>query len=141
MDEQRLVEDLNGDLAGALGAIIQRITYAAKTTSRSGRRLAEFFLSGLASKQVHAQVLAKRIVTLGGQPTTIPRAVPEANTNRQMLEALLTTLRQAVDDFTEHTRQAEEYSDKALATELGNMMREETVQVARTERILRDWAL
>ncbi len=136
-----LIQDLNGDLSGTLGAIIQRLTYAAKTTSRYGRRLTEFFLSGIASEQVHAQVLAKRIVTLGGEPTTVPRAVPQANTNREMLEALLAALTQAVHDFTEHMKEAEEYSNRALAVELGDMIREERVQAARTQRILRDWHL
>jgi bacterioferritin len=139
--KETLIQDLNGDLAGMLGAIIQRLTYAAKTTSRYGRRLTEFFLSGVASEQVHAQVLAKRIVTLGGEPTTVPRAVPQADTNSEMLEALLASMRQAVEDLTQHMQQAEEYSDRALAVELGDMIREEKVQADRTERILRDWQL
>ncbi len=139
--KETLIQDLNGDLAGLLGVIIQRITYAAKTTSRYGRRLTEFLLSGIASEQVHAQVLAKRIVTLGGEPTTVPRAVPQAATNREMLEALLANLRQVVNDFSEHMKQAEKHSDKALALELGDMVREERVQAARTERILDAWHL
>ena len=139
--KEALIQDLNGDLAGTLGAIIQRLTYAAKTTSRYGRRLTEFFLSGIAGEQGHAQVLAKRIVTMGGEPTTVPRAVPHATTNREMLEALLASIGQATDDLTEHMQQAEGYSDKALAIELGDMIREERIQAARTERILRDWQL
>jgi len=138
---QGLIQDLNGDLAGVLGSIIERLTYASKTTGRHGRRLTEFFLSGVASEQGHAQVLAKRIVALGGEPTTVPRGVPVANTNREMLEALLGSLRQAADDFTEHAKEAEGYSDWALAGELEDMIREEKVEAARTERVLHDWRL
>jgi len=119
-----LIQDLNGDLAGVLGAIIQRLTYASKTTGRHGRRLTEFFLSGVASEQGHAQVLAKRIVALGGEPTTVPRAMPVANTNREIVEALLGSLRQAVEDLTEHAKEAEEHSDWALAGEMEDMIRE-----------------
>ena len=136
-----LIQDLNGDLAGVLGSIIERLTYAAKTRGRHGRRLTEFFLSGIASEQVHAQVLAKRIVALGGEPTTVPRAVPVANTNREMVDALLGSLRQAVEDLTEHAEEAEEHSDWAFAGELEDMIREEKVEAARTERVLRDWRL
>jgi len=141
LNKLALIQDLNGDLAGVLGAIIQRLTYAAKTTSRYGRRLTEFFLSGIAGEQVHAQVLAKRIVALGGEPTTVPRAVPVARTDREMLEALLDSLTQAVDDLTEHVQEAEEYSDWALAGDLEDMIRDEKVEAARTERMLRDWRL
>jgi bacterioferritin len=136
---EALIENLNGDLAGALGAMIQRITYASKTTSRFGRRLAEFFLSGLPIEQGHAQVLARLIVALGGEPTTVPRAIPRAETNREMLEALLATERQAIADLTGHMKDAEEYSEKTVAVDLGDMIREQTTQAERTERILRDW--
>ena len=141
MDKLTLIENLNGDLAGALGAIIQRITYAAKTTDRYGQRLTEYLLSGIPGEQVHAQILAKRIVALGGEPTTVARGVPQANTNQEMLEAVLVTENDAIHDFTQHQREAEEYSDRTLAAKLGDMIRQERVEAARTERILNDWAI
>ena len=141
MDKLKLIENLNGDLAGALGAIIQRLTYAAKTTNRYGQRLTEYFLSGIPGEQAHAQVLAKRIVALGGEPTTVARGVPQANTNQEMLEAVLATENDAIHDFTQHQREAEEYSDKMLATKLGDMIRQERVHAAQTERLLRDWPI
>ncbi len=141
IDKLRLIENLNGDLAGALGAIIQRITYAAKTTDRYGQRLTEYLLSGIPGEQVHAQILAKRIVALGGEPTTVARGVPQANTNQEMLEAVLATENDAIHDFTQHQREAEEYSDRTLAAKLGDMIRQERVEAARTERILSDWAI
>jgi len=139
--QEALIQDLNGDLAGVLGAIIQRLTYAAKATSRYGRRLTEFFLSGIPTEQGHAQVLAKRIVALGGEPTTVPRAVPVADTNREMLEALLGSLRQAIGDYTERVRDAFEHSNRALGRELEDMLRDEKVEAARTERLLSSWRL
>ena len=141
MDKLKLIEDLNGDLAGVLGAIIQRLTYAARTTNRYGQRLTEYFLAGIPGEQVHAQILAKRIVALGGEPTTVPRGARQANTNREMLEAVLATENDAIHDLTQHQRQAEAYGDRTLATELGDMIREERVQAARTERLLRDWPI
>lgn len=139
--KEALIQDLNGDLAGVLGAIIQRLAYAAKATSRYGLRLTEFFLSGIPNEQAHAQVLVKRIVALGGEPTTVPRAVPVANTNGEMLEALLGSLRQAIGDYTERVREAYEHSNRALARELEDMLREEKVEAARTERLLSSWRL
>lgn len=141
LDNLKLIEDLNADLAGTLGAIIQRVTYAAKTTDRYGQRLTQHLLAGIPTEQAHALALAKRITALGGEPTTVPRGVPQADTNRQMMEAVLSTENDAIRDFTEHQREAEEQSDQALARELGDMIRHERRQAARTERILRDWPI
>jgi bacterioferritin len=141
LDELKLIEDLNADLAGALGAIIQRVTYAAKTTDRYGQRLTHHLLAGIPAKQAHALALAKRVTALGGEPTTVARGVPQAGTNRQMMEAVLGAENDAIRDFTQHQREAEEYSDNALARELGDMIRQERRQAARTERILRDWPI
>ncbi len=140
-DNRTLIEDLDDDLAGALRAIIQLIIYAAKAKGRYGQRLTQFFLAGIPDQQAHAQFLAKVIVVLGGDPTTLPRAVPRASTNREMLEAVLATQRQTVQDYGERVREAREFGHQALAKKLEEMLREEDVHAARTERILRDWRL
>jgi bacterioferritin len=139
MDKQDLIEKLNEDLAGELGAIIQYITYAAKATGPYRPQLAAFFLTEVADEQLHAQYLANKIVALGGEPTATPRAVPAAATNREMLEAVLEAERQAAGDYTERARQAEAYGDKGLAVQLEDMVRDESGHSEETERILRDW--
>ena len=48
MDKQTLIDNLNKDLAGELGAIIQYITYAAKATGPYRPQLAAFFLQEVA---------------------------------------------------------------------------------------------
>lgn len=88
MNKKKLVENLNQDLAGELGAIIQYITYAAKVTGPYRPQLTAFFLEEVPDEQMHAQYLANKIVALGGEPTTTPRPVPEAATNREMVEAV-----------------------------------------------------
>jgi bacterioferritin len=140
-DNLTLIENLNRDLAGALRAIIQLIIYAAKARGRYGQRLTQFLLAGIPDEQAHAQFLAKEIVVLGGEPTTLPRAVPRASANRELSEGVLATQRQAVQDYGERVRQARELGHQALAKTLEDMVREEDVHAARTERILRDWRL
>src|SRR5574342_478747 len=85
---RKLVDHLNEDLAGELGAIIKYLPYAAKATGPYRPQLAQFFLAEVADEQLHAQFLANKIVALGGEPATQPRAVPAAKTNRAMLEAV-----------------------------------------------------
>lgn len=141
MNKQTLIDKLNEDLAGELGAIIQYITYAAKATGPYRPQLVNFFLAEVADEQMHAQFLANKIVALGGEPAVTPRPVPEAGTNRAMLEAVLDAERQATADYTERARQADAYGDKGLAVQLEDMVRDESGHSEETERILRDWPI
>jgi bacterioferritin len=141
MQKQQLIEHLNEDLAGELGAIIQYLTYAAKATGPYRPQLAQFFLAEIADEQLHAQYLANKIVALSGEPTTSPRPVPAAKTNREMLEQVLLAERQAVKDYTQRAKEAEEFGDKGMAVQLEDMVRDESTHSEETERILRDWPL
>ncbi len=141
MDKKKLIENLNYDLAGELGAIIQYITYAARATGPYRPQLAQFFLAEVPDEQAHAQFLAHKIVALGGEPATKPRPVPEAKNNREMLQAVLEAERQALKDYTQRAKEAEAFGDKGLAVQLEDMVRDESGHAEETERILRDWPL
>jgi bacterioferritin len=139
MKKQQIIDGLNEDLAGELGAIIQYLTYAAKATGPYRPQLSQFFLAEVADEQLHARFLANKIVALGGEPTTKPRPVPAASTNRAMLEAVLAAERQAVQDYTKRAQQADAFGDKGLVVQLEDMVRDESGHSEETERILRDW--
>ncbi len=141
MDKKTLIENLNRDLAGELGAIIQYLTYAAKASGPFRPQLSQFFLAEVADEQLHAQFLANKIIALGGEPTTIPRAVPIARTNREMLEAVLEAEQQACADYTRRALEAEELGDKGLVVQLEDMVRDESGHAEETQRILKDWPL
>lgn len=141
MNKQALIDRLNEDLAGELGAIIQYLIYAAKASGPFRPQLSQFFLAEVADEQLHAQFLANKIVALGGEPTTKPRAVPAARTNREMLEAVLAAERQATKDYTQRAKEAEEIGDKGLMVQLEDMVLDESGHSEETERILRDWPL
>lgn len=141
MEKKEIIERLNEDLAGELGAIIQYLTYSAKATGPYRPQLAEFFLAEVADEQLHAQFLANKIVALGGEPTTKPRPVPAARGNQEMLEAILAAERQAVADYTKRAMEAEAFGDKGLVVQLEDMVRDESTHAEETERILRDWPL
>lgn len=141
MDKQTLIDHLNEDLAGELGAIIQYLTYAAKATGPFRPQLSQFFLTEVADEQLHAQFLANKIVALGGEPTTTPRPVPPAATNREMLQAVLAAETQAKNDYTKRAEEADAYGDKGLVVQLEDMVRDESGHSEETERILRDWPL
>src|SRR3954463_4305222 len=78
-DRQALVEGLNHDLAGEYQAILMYIHYSAKLTGPYRRELRALFQAEIGDEQGHAQFLADKIAALGGEPTTEPRAVPDAD--------------------------------------------------------------
>lgn len=141
MDKQTLINHLNEDLAGELGAIIQYLIYAAKVNGPYRPQLSQFFLAEVVDEQGHAQFLANKIVALGGEPITQPRPVPEAHSNHDMVEAVLAAEQQAVEDYTQRVKEAEEYGDKGLVVQLEDMVRDESTHSEETERLLRDWPL
>lgn len=141
MDKETLIKHLNEDLAGEISAIVQYITYAAKATGPYRPQLVQFFLEEVADEQQHAQYLANKIVAFGGEPTTTPREVPKAKTNQEMLEAVLKAEKQAIKDYTQRAKEADEFGDKGLAVQLEDMVRDESSHSEETERILRDWPL
>ena len=141
MDKQTLINHLNQDLAGELGAIIQYLTYAAKASGPYRPQLVQFFMAEVPDEQAHAQFLANKIVALGGEPTTQPRPVPTARNNREMMEAVLAAEKQAVKDYAQRAQEAEQYGDKGLQVQLEDMVLDESGHAEETERMLKDWPL
>jgi bacterioferritin len=141
MNKQEMIDALNEDLSGELGAIIQYITYAAKTTGPYRPQLSAFFLQEVPDEQTHAQYLANKIVALGGEPTTKAREVPAANSNRDMVEAVLKAETRAVSDYTNRAKQAEAFGDKGMVVQLEDIVNDETGHKEETERLLRDWPI
>lgn len=141
MNKQTMIDHLNEDLAGELSAIIQYLTYAAKVNGPYRPQLSQFFLTEVADEQLHAQFLANKVVALGGEPTTQPRPVAVAHTNREMVEAVLAAELRAVKDYTQRAKEAEELGDKGLVVQLEDIVRDESTHSEETERLLRDWPL
>ena len=127
-------------------ALLQRVsgasvTIAGKTVGSIGRGLVVLVGVAGGDSEEDAQYLANKIVALGGEPTTTARPVPEANTNREMLQAVLAAELQAGKDYTQRALEAEEYGDKGLVVQLEDMVRDESGHSEETERMLRDWPL
>lgn len=141
MDKKKLIDALNDDLAGELSAIIQYLTYAAKANGPYRPQLTAFFLAEVPDETLHAQYLANKIVALGGEPVTTPRAVAPAKHNKDMLERVLEAEKRAMDGYTARAKQAEEYGDKGLQVQLEDMVRDESGHYEETERMLREWPL
>jgi bacterioferritin len=139
MSKEDLIKALNEDLAGEYQAIIMYATYAASVTGPHRPMLKQFFAAEIPEELTHAQFLAAKISSLGGAPTTTPKAVPQTTDPRQMLQHVLDAERQAIVDYKKRAEQAAELGEKGLATHLETIVEDETSHFEETEKILRGW--
>jgi bacterioferritin len=139
MNKQDLIKALNADLAGEYQAILMYVTYAAAVTGPHRPMLKQFFAAEIPEELAHAQFLAEKVASLGGQPVTEPRSVPAAKDARQMLENVLAAEKQAIADYKQRAEQAAELGDKGLSTHLETIVEDETEHYEETEKILRGW--
>ena len=138
-NRQALLDGLNHDLAGEYQAIVMYTHYSAKMTGPYRRELRALFQLEIADELGHAQFLADKIATLGGEPTTKPRAVPNADEPREMLELVLAAEKQAITDYDERIRQADLFGDVGLKVNLENQVADETRHMEEIERTLAGW--
>lgn len=141
MDKEQLIAALNEDLAGEMGAVLQYLAYSAKVTGPYRPQLRQFFQEEIPDELGHAQFLADKIMALGGEPTTEPRPVPAAATNREMLQRVLEAEERAIADYSQRAEQAEAYGDKGLQVRLEDIVADETGHFEETKRILEEWPL
>jgi bacterioferritin len=136
---QALLKGLNHDLAGEYQAILMYTCYSAKLTGPYRRELRALFQAEIVDEQSHAQFLADKIASLGGEPTTEARAVPHADRPREMLECALAAEKQAIADYHERIRQAETVGDLGLRVHLETQVADETRHKEEIERVLVGW--
>lgn len=136
---ETLLEGLNEDLAGELQAVIMYLHYSAALTGPYRKELRALFQAEIGDELGHAQFLSDKIAALGGQPTTTPRSVPDAQTPREMLLNVLEAERQAISDYKRRVEQAETFGDVGLKVSLENQVTDETRHKEEVERILEGW--
>jgi bacterioferritin len=138
-DLKALIDGLNEDLAAEYQAVILYRTYAALVTGPNRQELREFFESEIPDELGHAALLADKIVSLGGTPTTQAAPVPTASDNRQMLENALQGEVDTIERYTRRIQQAEEAGELAIKLQLENLIVDESNHRDTIRRMLMDW--
>ena len=137
MLKEQLIEGLNVDLANEYQAVITYITYAATVTGIYREEMKEFFMREVPDELRHAELLANKIAALGGQPTTVPIAVPHANSLKEMLTNILRAEEDTIARYKQRRDQAEAYGDYGLVNDLEEFISDETRHKEAVEMILR----
>jgi len=139
VDRQAFLDALNSDLAHEYSAIIQYTQYSAKVRGPWRTELKTFFQAEIPDEQLHAQYLADKIAAMGGNPTTQPTPVRNADSAEDMLKAVRDAEGDAVRRYTERAQQAEALGEIAIKVQLENFIADEQNHMQEVNQILAEW--
>jgi bacterioferritin len=138
--QEQFLEGLNTDLAHEFSAVILYRTYASQVQGQWRMELRQFFEQEIPDELGHAQILADKIVALGGTPTTVPAPVKPAKDPTEMLRNALDDEIETIDRYVKRRRQAEQLGHYGLAVEFDDLIRDETTHRDEIQMILRRWS-
>lgn len=137
--KEELIEGLNTDLGFEYAAIITYRTYASQIQGQTRVELRGFFESEIPDELNHAQILADKIVALGGTPVTEAKPVKSATNPKEMLENALQDEKDTIERYVERRKQAEEVGEPGLAVDLDDLISDETRHRDEINMILKRW--
>jgi len=134
-----LIDGLNEDLAHEYAAVIQYRTYASAVTGPYRQELRQFFATEIADELGHAQLLADKIVSLGGRPALQAAPVRYTDEPRQMLEYSLEDEVATIERYIQRREQAEQAGEVGLAVDLDDVIADETKHRDELRLMLKRW--
>ncbi|MBI2845504.1 MAG: ferritin-like domain-containing protein [Chloroflexi bacterium] len=136
MTKEKLIEGLNHDLAAEYRAIFQYLQQSFLLKGLGRIPFSEYLSKEAQGEMRHVEFLAEKIVSLGGMPTITPLPVKVGKDLREMLQNDLEAEREAIADYKERAKQAEEFGDIGLQVELENLLAEETHHLEELQKLL-----
>jgi len=137
--KEELLRGLNEDLANEYQAVIMYTSYAAMASGIHRPLLKAFFEEEIPDELKHAQFLSNKITALGGEPTTTPVKFSLATESRGMLEQVLDAETNTIKRYVDRRKQAEEFGDLGLATDLDDIISDETRHREETYKLLHNF--
>ena len=134
-----LLEGLNVDLAHEYAAVIQYRTYASAVTGPYRQELRAFFSSEIPDEMGHAQLLADKIVALGGRLAVEAAPVKFTENPREMLANSLADEEATLTRYIERRKQAEEAGEYGLAADLDDVIADESKHRDELRLMLKRW--
>ncbi len=136
-NKQTLIDGLNEDLSGELGAIIRYNWQAAKAFGPQGSELRELFEEEIPDELNHASFLMDVIVDLGGEPTTSPLEFEKPGNLKGMVKLDLELELNDVEAYKKRAEQADALGEVELKVRLEEMAADEAGHARELRRILR----
>jgi len=139
ISQEKFLEALNIDLAHEYAAVIAYRTYASQIQGQWRMELRNFFEAEIPDELGHAQILADKIVALGGVPTTQAAPVKAGRDAREMLRNALEDEIDTIDRYVLRRKQAEQLGHYGLAVEFDDLIRDESTHRDEIQLILKRW--
>jgi bacterioferritin len=139
VSHEEFLKGLNLDLSREYSAIISYRTYASQVQGQWRMELRQFFEAEIPDEMTHAQLLADKIVSLGGTPTTTPGPVKPAKDAKEMLRNSLEDEIETIGRYVQRRRQAEALGHYGLAVEFDDLIRDESTHRDEIQLILKRW--
>ena len=136
MSRDQLIAALNRQLAAEYQAIIQYLYYSAVVTGPFRPEMVTFFQAEVADEMVHAQYLADKVVAMGGDPTTEPKAVPHSRDPRTLLQYVLAAEEEAVKAYAEIIQMADEAGEIGVRIQAETFLQQEATHSDETRKLL-----
>ena len=132
-----LLQGLNDDLAAEWGTIMRYTFQSAKAVGLRGAELREILIKEIPDELGHARYLTDVISDLGGKPTMKPRDWERVTELKPMLEMDLKMELGDVENYTKHSRLAEQLGLTELKVRLEEMAADESRHARELSRILK----
>jgi bacterioferritin len=139
VSHDQFLEGLNVDLAHEYGAVILYRTYASQVQGQWRMELRQFFEAEIPDELGHAQILADKIVALGGIPTSVPSKVKSAKDAKEMLRNALEDEIETIQRYVLRRKQAEALGHYGLAVEFDDLIRDESTHRDEIQMVLKRW--
>lgn len=137
--KQALLDGLNEDLAHEYAAVITYRTYASAVRGPHRQELRQFFTGEITDELGHAQLIADKIVALGGSPTTKAADVKYTDDDVTMLKNALQDEEDTLKRYVQRRKQAEELDEYGLAVDLDEVIADESKHRDELRLMLSRW--
>ena len=108
MNQEKLIQALNQDLADELSAITQYMWHHVMAEGMESAAVADLFKKTSVDEMKHAEALAERIDYLGGTPITKPSEIKMGGNLTKMIQDDLAAELKAIKNYKEHIKLCED---------------------------------
>jgi len=136
MKNQKIIDALNKDRADELGAIIQYMGHHYTAEGMESPAIIEIFKQTAIVEMKHAEMLAERIVYLGGEPVGKPSDIKKGGDLKKMIQDDLGNENGAIKQYREHIKLCIEQDDPTTRLMLENILSDEEGHADKWETIL-----
>ncbi len=135
-NKKKIIDALNVDRSFELGAIMQYMGHHYEAEGVESPAIIEIFKKTAVDEMKHAELLAERIVYLGGVPVQKPSPVKRGGEIKQMVREDLSAENGAIERYKGHILLAGELGDSTTRLMLEQILSEEEGHADTWETVL-----